>query len=159
MTSRHVLAAGAVFLVVVGCSALETPSPPTSPTLASERVPAPVVPQKVALGEVVEVELNATVSTGTYCEIGNDPVPCAWFVADVPRAGTVMIRMDFDSHEPMFVEIGNLAIEHLSFVTGGSPLVASASVRAGALPFRAGLNVPWGINGSVVRFRLIATFE
>ena len=157
----HYRALPLIVLLTGGCEARspEMPFNPTSPTPASRGAPTSDVPQRVALGEVVEIELNAAVSSGWYCEIGNDPVPCTLFVVDVPRAGTVVIRMDFDSAEPMFIEMGNLAIAHLAFKTGGSPLVASATVPAGALPFRVGLNLPWGRNGLVMRFRVIATLE
>jgi len=160
MTSHHAFVAGAVFLVVAGCSSRETPYNPTSPTPASRGAPTSDVPQKLALGEVVEIDLNATVSSGWYCEIGNDPVPCTRFVLDVPRAGTVVVRMEFDGDIPMFIEIGDLAIgDHLSFVAGGSPLIARAEVGPALLPFRVGVNLPWGKKGAVVRYRVVATLE
>ena len=155
------LVAAVVALLAAGCAAAPETLP--SPTMASvPRDSWPVLaPRRVALGEVVEIDdLHATVLSGvTYCEIGNDPVPCTRFVVDVPRAGTVTIRMDSASHEPMFIEVGNLAVEHLSFVTGRAPLVTRDTVPAGALPFRAGPYAPWGIRGAVVRFRLVATLD
>ena len=157
---RPACAALTTCLIAAGCGSGNT-TQPTPLTRDSQITPQSGSTQRIALGDEVAVSLSgAFVSGGLYCEIGNDPFPCAWFVVDIPRAATVVIRMESATADPMFIQVGNLAIaDHLTFVAGPPPLVARLSVPAGELPFRAGLNMPWGRSGSVLNFRLVATLE
>jgi hypothetical protein len=117
---------------MAGCTAPDAPVHLMAPsTVASLPVP-PLDRRQVRLNEVVEGEIEATVTGGmVYCEIGNDPVPCARFVVDVPAAGTVTIRLGCECEVPLFIEVGNLAVEHLGFFAGASPLDARVTVPAG----------------------------
>lgn len=128
----------------------QTPAQPTANSTGLE-------PRTVALGEVIEIALDATVRTGAwYCDFGNDPAPCAWFAVDVPRAGTLVIRMEFASAYGMFVELP----VHELFTSDRSPLIARKAVARGVVNFTAGLAVPWGLrDGETVRFSLVASLE
>ena len=138
----------------------DAPVQPTTPPIAAASIPAPRDRRQITLNEVVDVEVDATFTSGRlYCETGNDPVPCALFVVDVPRNGTVTIRLDCACEVPLFIEVGNLAVEHLAFVAGASPLAARVTVPAGALPFRVGPHLPWGQRGLVVRLQVVATMD
>lgn len=122
--------------------------------------PPPPLLKRIAIGETVEVALSGSVFNGPACEMGNDPFPCTSLGVDVPRDGTVVIRVDFDTDVPMFMSIGDLAIGNpLSLVAGASPIIGQARVRRGLLPFRVGINVPWGLRDVVVTYRVTATME
>lgn len=148
-------------LLTVGCEAPTTPSRlPNPPTPNTPDQPArhqrnPERPVAISLGEVVEIVLDAAVSAGWYCGLGDadDPAPCEWFVVDVPRSGTLVIRMEFDTAHPMFVGL------HERFSSDQSPLIARQAVESGVVKFTAGLAVPYGLPGGEVRFMLVASLE
>jgi len=161
-----VLRRRAILHLVIPLSALVNVSCGESPAARSLLSPTPTQPttnspgpvrRTIALGEVVEVVLDAAVRTGvTYCDFGEDPAPCEWFVVDVPKAGALIIRMEFASAHPMFVE---LPIHEL-FIAQRSPLFARKAVGVGSISFTAGLAVPWGLrDGESVRFSLVASLE
>jgi hypothetical protein len=136
-------------------------------TQASSHFPDQASLQTIALGEVVDVALDATVSNGgVYCEIGGDPAPCARFAIDAPRAGTLVIRMEFETPQSMFIYL----YRHDPAILGGvvdlqniasdrSPLLVRQVVQRGLVYLHAGLNIPWGVREGQVRFRLIASLE
>src|SRR5215470_12857759 len=73
---------------------------PTTPTQAATVASSPLSPaaslQSLVLDQPLDVTLNAkVVLPGVNCEIGNDPVPCVRFAIDTPRAGTLLVRMQF----------------------------------------------------------------
>jgi hypothetical protein len=162
MTRTHGCSAWVLVSVLVGCT---SPAPMPTPTSATPVVALkasdPITPATIALNEVYEIAMDGTFISGQwYCEIGNDPFPCNRFVVDVPRSGSVLVTMEFDGNEPMFIEMGDLRLGHdLPFLRGSSPLVARASVRPGPLPFRVGLDAPWGIPGYIARYRLKVTVD
>lgn len=140
-----------------GISTPLQPSPVAGPVGVTGLPPGPARRQ-ISLGQPAHVRLDTAVHSGIYCEVGNDPVPCEWFSVDVPQQGTLTISVEFDGPGPMFVELGNLAVAHLGFVMGDSPLVISRPVAPGLFPFRVGLYAPWGRSGSI-DFRVLATMR
>jgi hypothetical protein len=135
--------------------------PPPSAPSEVQVGPAPTASStSIPLGDPFDADLDASVVAGrVYCEIREDPAPCARFVVDIPHAATVVVWMDSSGDLPMFIQLGNLAIgPELALVSGRSPLSARARVEAGPLPFRIGA-MPWGRRGAVVSYRVIATLE
>lgn len=166
MNSRSALAVVLLFLFSVACQRAAPTQPTASPVVpASSQLGAS---QTLELGETASITLDATVyNGGSYCEVGGDPAPCRRFVVDVPRAGTLIVRMEFETARPMFISLFGVnqgvtkpVVDECENVDGDqSPLEVREAVTPGQVRFDAGLNVGWGIKGAEVRFRLIPTLE
>lgn len=137
----------------------EDPRTPTQPT---PNPPGPVR-RTIALGEVVEITLDAFLGPGWYCgDIGDDPshAPCAFFVADVPRPGILAIRMEFETSHPMFVTISDVTGHQVpTSISDRSPIVVRKAVGRGAVRFEAGLAVSGGLADGQVRFSLVTSLQ
>ena len=159
-------AARVAVLLLCCCAACQNRATPTQPTMQLIQTAEPGE-QTLVLGQIVGVTLDGAVSSGgVYCEVGGDPAPCARFSIDVPQAGTLIVHMDFEQPQSMFLYL--FARDPL--VPGGvrdlvtvdstqSPLVVRQVVERGTVHLHAGLNVGWALRGQSIPFQLVATLE
>jgi len=162
------ISAATAFLAVLllCCAACQNPTTYTQPTTQSIQLGQGGDP-KLVLGQIVNVTLDGTVSgLGGYCEVGNDPAPCVHFSIDVPQAGTLSVRMDFEQPQSMFLYLYVLdplvpgGVRDLATVDSfQSPLVVRQVVERGMVYLHAGLNVGWGVRGLKIPLQLLATLE
>jgi hypothetical protein len=153
-----------MLLILSTATACGSPVAPSrsvaAPTGSSAGVIAGLPGRPIALGQTVEADLDAV--SNAMCDFGNDPYPCARYVIDLPRAGKVVVRMDFDgSPLPMFIAF-ETATSHASrsnFVaTGGSPLAGSFAAPAGQLTIAVGVDAPYVLR-AMYRYRFVTTLE
>jgi hypothetical protein len=144
-------------VIAAGC----TSSLPIAPSDTSRNVAplsstmAPVMYRPILLNEMYEFDVDPIISSGLSCEIGNDPVPCAWFAVNVARAATLSIRVEAATEHAAFIDS---PVDQF-FASDRSPVIVRTAVDAGELKFKVGLNDPWGFRGDPVHFRLRVTSE
>lgn len=145
----------------VACDTNQIPTHPSPQSASSPTVPSGPVRQRIVLGEAMDVDLVTTVNNGTYCEVREDPAPCAWFDVAVLRSGTLSVRLDFEPIDPMFLDLhqsGSPPRTGFNATSIESPFVVRQAVAPGLVEITAGLYRPWGRPGTM-RFRLLATLE
>jgi hypothetical protein len=149
--------AAALAVLASACGGTSATQSPTAPNPVASSGPNPlVVYTPVQVNEINAFDVDPVVRDGgTYCEIGNDPAPCAWFSVEVPQPSMLTIRADADTSVQTFID----SPVHQFFASTTPPVSVQSHVEPGNVKFKVGLNAPWGFRGAPVHFRLLVTLN